>query len=176
MALSRKFYFGIFLSIIIVSIFAYLSFKNHLPQGKLGSAHEHVDFKVYLEGKAVDFSKPQYQLRSKYIHLENNDGDVIHVHATGITLGFFFKTLGIEFSNECFILDRKERYCNNEGKTLKLYVNGQENGEFERYLLKDKDKILVSYGDESYDEIEEQLKSITNKSEKAKKTNGGEDD
>ena len=47
-------------------------------------------------------------------------------------------------------------------KKLKLFVNGKENNEFENYVFKKLDKILISYGNDSGEEINNQLASITN--------------
>ena len=34
---------------------------------------------------------------------------------------------------------------NDQGGTVKMLVNGKENAEFENYLMKDGDKIEISY-------------------------------
>ena len=53
--------------------------------GELGSEHAHAQIFVIISGYTVDFSDPQYQLTSEYIHFENNEGSLIHRHATGVT-------------------------------------------------------------------------------------------
>ena len=78
--------------------------------GPLRSAHNHADIKVYILGNAMDFSLPQYQLQDKLTHFENWDGDVVHTHATGINLGYIFKTLSMEISDECLKLDTGNEY------------------------------------------------------------------
>lgn len=131
--------------------------------GPPGSAHEHVDFKVYVNGESIDFSQQKYLVRSEYVHVEGGlgIGDVIHKHATGVTLGFFFQTLDISLNSTCLVLDTDESFCNEGDKTLKLFVNGEPNESFGEYEIRDLDKILVSYGDETPEEIQEQLDSIT---------------
>ncbi len=119
--------------------------------------HIHADFKVYINDKAIDFSVPMYQLRDKSVHVEDGIGDMVHVHKEGITMGHFFETLGIEFDNECIVID--DNYCSEDDNKLSFYVNGIENDEFENYEIRDLDKILVSYGG---GDVEEQLTSITN--------------
>lgn len=129
--------------------------KAPLQQGKVGEkVHEHADIVVYLNGVKMDLSQEKYQsTETKSLHpdthLHDGNGEVLHKHRTLITLGDFFSSVGIQFSNNCFILDTKEQYCNNDTKTLKFVVNGSENNEFEKYELKDEDKILISYGDET---------------------------
>ena len=55
-----------------------------------------------------------------------------------------------------------QSYCTDGSKTLKFYVNNQPSNEFDNHVIKDLDKILVSYGDEDGVEIGQQLNSITN--------------
>ena len=129
--------------------------------GQLGSAHLHADVKVYINGQSIDFSQRKYQLASSFIHFEEGVGDVIHTHATGLTIGYMFKSLGVDFNNNCIVFE-KENYCNDNDRKLKFYVNGQLNNEFYSYVIKDLNKILISYGNEDESEIQKQLDSITN--------------
>jgi len=129
--------------------------------GAPGSTHTHQDFKVYLLGEPVDFSQPKYQLRSEYIHTEDGNGDLIHTHATGATLGLFFESMGIAFNDQCFILETGERFCNDGQNTLKMLVNGKPNNRFRDYQPQPLDRILVSYGPERPDEMATQLASVT---------------
>jgi len=127
--------------------------------GSVGSTHTHQDFKMYVNGQMVDFSQPKYQLRSNLVHFEESNGNVIHTHATGMTVGYMLGTLNIEMTSECLSIDGV-RYCNNGNSKLKMYVNSQPSSEFGSYLMKDLDKILVSYGNET--DLSGQIASITN--------------
>ncbi|MBI2650781.1 hypothetical protein HYX04_05745 [Candidatus Woesearchaeota archaeon] len=129
--------------------------------GQLNSAHLHADVKVYIDGQAIDFSQRKYQLQNSFIHFEEGIGDVIHTHAAGLTVGHMLKSLGIDFSNNCIIVE-KQNYCNDDNKKLKFYVNRQQNNEFDNYIIKNLDKYLISYGDESEAELQKQLDSVTN--------------
>jgi len=129
--------------------------------GPVGSTHEHVDFKMFLLGQPFDFRS--YQLRSQYVHFEGGDGDVIHKHATGVTLDFFFKTLRMSFNKNCIVLDNGTRYCDDGTNTIKFYVNGNQSNLFEKYELHDLDKVLISYGNETPEQIQLQLANITDK-------------
>ena len=129
--------------------------------GALGSTHIHADVKVYINGQSIDFSQRKYQLASSFIHFEEGIGDVVHVHATGMTMGHLLKTLKSDLNNNCLVLE-SQNYCNEKNKKLKFYVNSHQNNEFDNYVIKDLDKILVSYGSENDSEIQKQLASITN--------------
>ena len=128
--------------------------------GPLRSTHIHADVKVYINGNAVDFSQRKYQLASRFIHFEENNGDVVHVHATGLTIGHLFKSLGMDFSNNCIKIEG-QNYCNENNEKLKFYVNGQSNNEFDNRVIKDMDKYLISYGNEDNAAIQKQLNSVT---------------
>lgn len=129
--------------------------------GPLGSTHIHSDVKVYINGQSIDFSQRKYQLATSFIHFEDGLGDVVHVHATGMTIGHLFRSLGMDFNNNCAVIEGKN-YCNEDNMKLKFYVNGQPNKEFDNYVIKDLNKILISYGNENESEIQKQLDSITN--------------
>src|SRR3989344_3079946 len=147
--------------------------------GPLKSAHLHADVKVYIDGKQVDFSQRKYQLTTSFIHFEENIGDVIHTHASGLTISHMLNSLGMELNKNCLTME-EDRYCNDGNKTpenqefsgsknserifrkLKFYVNGKSSDEFGNHVIKNLDKYLVSYGDESEEEIQVQLDSVTN--------------
>ncbi|MFQ5941567.1 MAG: protein-disulfide isomerase [Nitrososphaerales archaeon] len=129
--------------------------------GAIGSAHEHAAFKLFINNEElVDFSLPQYQVKSRYIHFEDENGVIIHKHATGVDLGFHFEAIGLNFDDECIIIGSGNIYCNEGEKTLKLFVNGLRNDMYDRYVLNDGDKILISYGNETEEEIEAQLNAL----------------
>lgn len=137
-----------------------------LSQTQTEEFHAHTDFRVILNATDVNFSQEKYmsskeQLLSPFVHLHDNNGKVIHIHAPGVTLDDFFSSIGMEFSNECFELDTGEKLCNNEGKTLKLFVNGIANEEFENYEPRDLDRILITYGGETDQELQQQINSVS---------------
>lgn len=136
-----------------------------VPQGlgQVGSQHIHSDFKLYLEGKAVDLSQQKYQLRSQYVHAEDGDGDVVHVHATGATLGYFLGTIGFSVDKECISDGLGARHCNNDSLSLEVYVNGIRRDSPENYVFENLDKVLVSYGKNSQSDIEYELSTVTDK-------------
>lgn len=142
--------------------------------GVLGSQHIHADWKIYVNGNvlddsvleplAMDMSKIDNSMTSSFIHLDKgapspeNTGDIIHMHAIGVPLWIFFRSVGIDFNKECLSLP-SEKFCNDGKNTLKFYVNGKPNNQYENYVFKDSDKILISYGNEN--DLTEQLNSIT---------------
>ena len=142
--------------------------------GILGSQHIHADWKIYINGKALDLSDKSHMERmrsnlpvSSFIHVDSDapapekTGDVIHMHAKGVPLWIFFDSIGMDLNKDCITLENKEKFCNDGNKKLKFFVNGKESNEFENYVFKELDKLLISYGNENNDEIKKQLESIT---------------
>jgi protein-disulfide isomerase len=94
---------------------------------KTEAYHIHANFKVYVSGTAVDFSK--YNEESPDIHIHDGKGDLLHIHKKGVTLGDFFASIKMDLS-----------------KNIKLYVNGKENPQGLLYVPQDVDQILLTDG------------------------------
>ena len=129
-------------------------------QGKLGDEHEHASMLVRIFGDKFDFSAPAYQVKSAWIHFESSDGNTIHRHASGVTLGYLFKNLNLVVNDECFIFPDGREFCTNEDYSLKYYINHQLVSGITDYVFEDQDRILISYGNESQEQIEEQLREL----------------
>jgi hypothetical protein len=125
-----------------------------------GSAHEHASITIKIFGDEFDFTKPEFQLLSPFIHLENNNGYVIHRHSKDVTLGYLFETLHLGLVSNCIIFPDGKKYCSDEEYTLKFYINGKKVDDIRDYLIFDGDLILVSYGLENQEEIEQQLAEL----------------
>ncbi len=131
--------------------------------GILGSQHIHADFKVFVDGKPFNFADTKYYMKSSFIHLDDSQNKedalgVLHMHATGVPLWVFFKSIGMNFDKNCITLENNEKFCNDENKKLKFFVNGKENNEFENYVFDDLDKILITYGEGN--DLDQQLNSL----------------
>ena len=125
--------------------------------GALGSEHSHAGILVKIFGDTFDFSAPAYQIKSSWIHFEGNDGTTIHKHATGVTLGYLFETLGLGLDDQCYEFQDGRSFCTNEDYSLRFYINGEQVEDVRDYEISEDDKILISYGAETPEEIESQL-------------------
>ena len=144
--------------IIIIILLGYF-ILNGSQIGAVGSEHSHANFLVFINGEKMNFALPQYMVKVQKVHIENMNGVTIHKHATGVTLGYFFKTLGFKFNDECFVTDEKEKFCTEGDKKLNFYVNGNKNLEYGNYEILDGEKYLISYGS-SNEDIQEQLDEL----------------
>ncbi|HEY4522187.1 MAG TPA: hypothetical protein VJH91_00940 [Candidatus Paceibacterota bacterium] len=99
--------------------------------------HWHPELTIYVKGEKLEI--PQ-NIGIGAVHQPmhtHDDLPIIHLEFSGVvkkqdlTLGQFFKNWG--------------RDMRSFGKSMRMTVNGVENTEYERYIMKDKDKIELHY-------------------------------
>jgi hypothetical protein len=113
-----------------------------------------------IYGQQFDYTSTAYQLKSPYIHFEKGNGETVHLHAANVTLGYLFQTLHIGFTDKCFTFPDQRTFCTNDKYTLKFYVNHHQVPEIGTYVIKDQDRILISYGNENETQINSQLTKV----------------
>jgi len=128
--------------------------------GKLGGEHEHASLLVRIFGDKFDFSVPSYQIKSSWIHFEESDGTTIHRHASGVTLGYLFDSINIGIDDQCYIFPDGRKFCTNEDYSLKYYINHKPVNNINDYIFEDGDRILISFGPETPEQLEQQLAEL----------------
>lgn len=108
--------------------------------------HAHAAFMIFVNGKAVDFSDKKYQNQDILTHFENGDGVTLHNHSRKAWLGMFLQTLNMTLAKNCLTLDNGSSYCSDFDNQISFVVNGKQNSQFQHYIPKDGDRILISYG------------------------------
>lgn len=157
--------FGGVAILVIISAFLF-SPPGPAGFGALGSAHEHAAFLVKINGKNIDFSIPQYQVQSDYIHVENGDGTTLHRHSTNVTFGDFLDSVKMnldkENNNNCFIFDNGTEYCDDTENQLNTFINGNKTGtdDISNYIINNNDRLLIIYGNETEDDINRAIKEV----------------
>ena len=151
--------------VIIAGISIYVFSQNTQSVagfGPLGSAHEHAAFLVKVNGQNIDFSQPQYQVQSDYIHVENGDGTTLHRHATNVTFVDFLKSvkMDIDKKNNCLAFTNGTEYCDDENNKLRTFINGNSTGSISDYILNNNDRLLVIYGNETDEQIANALDEL----------------
>jgi hypothetical protein len=165
---KRKRYMKIVIPVIIavvaVAIISTITFSlqsnNSNKYGPIGSAHEHAAFLVKLDGVPIDFSQDKYQVKSRLIHVENNDGTTLHRHATNVPFIEFLKSVDMDIRNGCFVSDDGREYCDTVDKKLRYFVNGNQTNSIADYVINDNDRILVIYGDENGNELNQEINAL----------------
>ena len=153
---------GAVFAVVGYSVFIFMTMGVNAPgapagAGLLGDEHEHASLLVKIFGDTFDFSVPSYQIKSSWIHVEESDGTTIHRHASGIMLGYLFDGLKIGVDSECYVFPDGRQFCTNEDYSLKYFINHQKVSDIQNYVLEDGDRILITYGSETPEKIEEYL-------------------
>jgi hypothetical protein len=161
---------GVFAVIAIIVGYAgylFLNMTETAPGGPenagvLGSEHSHAAILVKIFGDSFDFSAPAYQIKSSWIHFEGRDGGTIHKHATGVTTGYLFETLALGLDDQCFVFQDGRSFCTNDDYSLNFFINDKEVSDIREYEIVEDDRILITYGAETPEEIESQLLELNN--------------
>ncbi len=154
--------YGVIISVIIVivGLIAYAAITGP-SVGPPGSVHEHQDIFAVIDGEAINFSLPEYANKGGYIHFHGDpDPPVLHQHASDATLGFVFKELDMEIGNDFIVMQSGKTYRNQDDKEFKVYINGDQIDNPAEHKLGPFDKILVYYGNDSEEEIENLIEQI----------------
>lgn len=114
--------------------------ESSVPEDQIISRrgiHWHPKLSIFIKGEKEEIPKDiGIGAIHQPMHTHDSSG-TIHMEMNGLVtkdetrLGNFFKIWGKEF--------------NFGGQNIKVLVNGQENTEFENYLMKDKDTIDIRY-------------------------------
>jgi hypothetical protein len=143
--------------------------------GTVGSAHEHAAFIINVNGTPIDFSQPQYQVQSRLIHVEGGDGFTLHRHTDRVPFGEFLRSENMNLEDSCFSISgetstqqgqqqgQQPEYCTNGTEELRAFVNGEELESpslLGDYILKDDDRILLIYGNQTTDQLTQALSEL----------------
>lgn len=89
--------------------------------------HEHADFALYANGRKFNLSNVMYDEKNPDIHIHDGNGEIIHKHTAGATMGTFISSLGIPV------------------KPTVMYVNGKKyDRSWDGYSFYDLDQIVLS--------------------------------
>ena len=151
--------------IVAFACFEFITSTNNVPgapmnAGKLGDEHIHASMLVKIFGDKFDFSTPNYQVTTPWIHFENSDGDTVHRHSTGVELEFMFNSMKIRLDENCFVFPDGRQFCTNEDYELKFFVNEKIVEDIASYVIQDNDRILITYGNEDQLAIDKQLAEL----------------
>lgn len=160
--------FAVIASIVGYSVILFMDMTVTAPggpenAGALGSEHSHAGILVKIFGDTFEFSGPAFQIKSSWIHFEGRDGSTVHKHATGVDLGFLFDSLSIGLDDQCFVFPDGKSYCTQEEDyALKFFINREQVSDLRDYVFEDEDRILIVYGGETTEQIEEYLLQVEN--------------
>ena len=141
--------------------------------------HEHADFAVFIRGQRLDFSDDRFistadEELSENVHIHNPRHTVVHIHRESTTWDEFFRSLGFELNDPSLLGVTPETtflkmpdgttYSANATETFKFYVNGVKVDGIASYNIADLDRVLLSFGSESEEDVLAQFDEVTDES------------
>lgn len=128
--------------------------------GQLGNVNIQAGILTMIYGQQFDYSSTAYQVKNAYIDFEKENGETIHMHAANVTLGFLFNSLNIGLTDKCFTFPDKRAFCTDDKYSLKFFVNHHQLQDISNYVIKQNDRVLISYGNENSTQIDGQLSQL----------------
>jgi len=148
---------------------------------KVDSVHYHANFALYINGQREEFKGPQYYsevemctlntttMPSERVHMHDNVNNVVHVEDHAVTWGQFFTNLGWVMGPTFIASPDGTIYSENGDNKLNLILNGQDYTDFgglQNTVIKDKDKLLVSFGNETAATLKQRYTAIPSTAQK----------
>lgn len=141
--------------------------------------HYHANFAVYINGARQEFKGPQYYQEISAcnehasplgrVHLHDQNPGLVHVHDTVVTWSDLFANLGWSLSDG-MIYDGKTAYVSGQGGTLSFILNGQPVRSIADEIIGDRDRLLISYGNDAESTLQKQYSQVPTDAQKADTT------
>ena len=142
---------------------------------KSDDVHYHANFALYINGNREEFQGAQYYSEAAMCeastvvtpisraHMHDNVNNVVHVEDHAVTWGQFFTNLGWTLGPNALIAPDGTAYIASGDQKLHIMLNGQDYtglGNMANTVIKDQDKLLVSFGDESSATVNQEYNAI----------------
>lgn len=135
--------------------------------------HYHANFAVYVNGAKEQFKGTRFYEETEATsctlekvatpaeraHMHSNVNDVVHVEDHLVTWGNFFQNLGWGIGDD-YLKTTDKIYAADDQNKLSFMLNGKGVDSIANLIIKDEDKLLVSYGNESSDQLQNEYNSI----------------
>ncbi len=172
MSLTKTFGAGISGFVIGAFVILGIRFVTYKPV----TVHYHANFAVYLNGQPEKFGSPLYYLDGSCsmsgimtpesrAHLAKGYDGVVHVQDHSVTWGQFFENLGWYVGDDFIKTADSTLYQASGQSRLHIIIDGQDYtdlGGITNRVIEDKDRLLLSYGDETQQTITQQYNSVPN--------------
>lgn len=164
-----------FIACLSVLVGALIIMTVRFATYKTDHVHYHANFAVYINGQREQFKDAHYytevemctldeaMLPKRRAHMHDDVNNVVHVEDHAVTWGQFFDNIGWTLGSRTIISSDNKVYTENETQKLHLMINGQDYTDvagLQNTVIKDNDKLLVSYGEISEQDLKQQYNSI----------------
>ncbi|MBI5046969.1 hypothetical protein HZC07_04545 [Candidatus Micrarchaeota archaeon] len=148
---KKYLYLFVLVAVILVGYYFLFSSKPAYAEGYVdGPLHWHSQLTVMINGKNVTIPNDvglDFTPESP-VHTHEEGNGTIHLEFSAskvprnqLAVGYFINKVWKQPFNSTCILNE----CNAGNKTVKMFVNGKPNNEFDKYVMKDDDEILIRY-------------------------------
>ena len=130
------------------------------------TVHWHADLALYIRGERYSFDDARFFSTgevelSENVHIHEPWHVVVHVHRESTTWWEFFDSLGFELTDTCITLPEGDRFCNSETERLTFILNGVKVDALAFEDITNIDRVLISFGDESDEELMQRFAEVT---------------
>lgn len=135
--------------------------------------HYHANFALYINGVRDEFSSfvfyeeitacsdKLHDNPKSRVHMHDKKNDLIHVHDDAVTWSHFFQNIGYTFADEVLITP-KGLYQKTATSDFSYILNGQKVSSIANKVIKSEDKLLINFGDEKQEDIQERYNKVSN--------------
>ncbi|OGH02929.1 MAG: hypothetical protein A2798_00680 [Candidatus Levybacteria bacterium RIFCSPHIGHO2_01_FULL_37_17] len=128
------------------------------PGEKVEKQNIKASFAIFTNNTKRVFTDPKYHNQSKDAYME--EANIVIVKKTGTVWDNFFKTLPMKLTKDCLTTGTGQIFCGDGSGKLRFFINGIEDRDALEKEIKNGDKLLVSYGSKTEDEIKSELEQV----------------
>jgi hypothetical protein len=159
---------GLVLGALVILVIRFATYE--LPH-----THYHANFALYINGQREDFKATHYYEEiaacsihgtiqpAQRVHMHDEVNSVIHVHDDAVTWEQFFNNIGWTLGPNFIQNDQRTIYLEDDTNKLNIVLNGENLTELTNIanqVIKDEDRLLISFGNISDTVLQEEYKSV----------------
>ena len=158
---------GVFVGALVILGIRFVTYK-------LETVHYHANFAAYINGKEQSFNGAMYFLDGgctmsnkmtpeRRAHMVQGIPGVVHVQDNAVTWGQFFENIGWYVGPDFIETSDGTMYKTDGQNKLHIIIDGQDYtrlGGITDQAIKDKDRLLLSFGNENQAVVDQQYKSV----------------
>jgi hypothetical protein len=158
---------GLLLGAIVILAIRFATYHN--PKG----VHYHANFAIYIDGQRQQLNEPFYYeavgagcnttgklTPHERVHMHDNINSVIHVHDNAVTWGNFFQNIGWVVDTNLLEDPHGKVYLADGQSKVMFILNGKATDNVINQVVGDQDRLLISFGISSSQELQTQYNSV----------------
>ncbi len=156
--------------VIGVLVFGILRFFTYQPPKH---THYHANWSVWVNGQQQTFQDPSFYEEEisctnsndadpkERAHMHDSKYDVIHVHADGVTWNQFMENINSAAQPD-YLRIHSNIYKSSDDQKVTYVLNGKQLDSLNGIVIGDQDKLLINYGNDSAEAIQQHYDAIQN--------------